>query len=134
MSLERLDDALELVRYVDLVRVRVGVGVRVQVRVRVQGRVGGVHLVGVEHEEDDVATRREPAHYILVAVLPVLGLLLAREYAGGVDERAAAREVGGDLAAGEAREEGVAELGEVVERGRRVRHQRVARQLTVGRP
>ena len=58
MSLERLDDALELVRYVDLVRVRDRVGVRVRVRVRVQGRVGGVDLVGVEHEEDDAASTR----------------------------------------------------------------------------
>ena len=90
--------------------------------------------MGVEHEQDDVGARREPLQYLLVRVVSVLRLLAARQDTWRVDEGAPPREIRSDLAAGEAVEEALAELGELAKGRARYRDERVAGQLPLLTP
>mmetsp|Transcript_122 Transcript_122/g.410 ORF Transcript_122/g.410 Transcript_122/m.410 type:complete len:552 (-) Transcript_122:7-1662(-) len=93
--------------------------------------VGDVHLVRVEHEEDEVGPRRKPAHHVLVRVEAVLRLLPAGKHAGRVDECASAREEGRHFAAREFGEEGIAKASREFVEGRvRVRCEGVSGQLS----
>ena len=89
--------------------------------------VGDVELVGVEEEQDAIAAFGEPLEHGDVVVAALESLLLAGQDARRVDEREALEHLVGHLAALEAVEERVAELGQRLEVLLGVDDERVAR-------